>query len=154
MSKCEGKMNDGVYNCYGSYDTSLCYHCKFNAGDEDFEKTGNMFKSYEDAVNELFSFLKGEGLPEGMECKMPKLKPDMAFNVIWFLQEHMGILPDNIEMCQSCKSLFDTDCGGCYLSNENFLVDENGNETDKPLPKKYWGHWCDNCVPNIECSFP
>ena len=151
---CKGTMRDGIYNCYGEYDDSLCYHCIHNAGDEQSEKTGNKFKSYRDAVDELFTYLKGEGLPEGVECKMPKLKPDLAFTVIWFLQEIMRCLPDNIEMCQGCKRLFDTDSEGYHLDKDYRLIDDEGNETDKPLPKKYWGHWCDGCVPNIEFSFP
>lgn len=102
-----------------------------------------MFKSQRDALDELFTFLKGEGLPEGVKCKMPKLKPDMAFTVIWFLQEHMRCLPDTIEMCQKCKCLFDQDSEGYCLSNDYKL---NG----KTLPKKYWGYYCDACVPNVD----
>ena len=150
MVNCTRKMNDGVYNCYGEYDRSLCYHCTFNASDKEFEKTGNMFKSQRDALNELFEFLKGEGLPEGTHCKMPKLKPDLAFTVIWFLQEHMHCLPDTIEMCQSCKCLYDSDSEGYYLCGDYRLMDSNGELTDKPVPKKYWGNWCDGCVPEIE----
>jgi len=151
MVNCTGKMNDGVYNCYGEYDRSLCYHCTFNAGDKEFEKTGNMFKSYKDAMDELFSFLKGEGLPEGMRCKMPKLPPDMAFTVIWFLQEHMSCLSTSIEMCQSCKCLYDSDSEGQHISDEHRLYDDDDNLTDKPVPKKYRGDWCDSCIP-VRCG--
>ncbi len=143
MSKCKGTMRDGIYNCFGDYNDSLCYNCIHNDSDKDVKKTGSMFKSYTDAIDELFAMLKGEGLPEGVTCKMPKLKPDVAFSVISFLQEVMGCLPSNIEMCQECKDLFDTDSEGCYLDDQYEL----GGKT---LPRKYWGHWCDACVPNVD----
>jgi len=150
MAICEGKINEGIYNCYGEYDESLCFDCIHNADNEGTEKSDNKFKSYVDAFNELFEFLKGEGLPEGTHCKMPKLKPDRAFTVIWFLQEHMRCLPASIEMCQGCKCLYDSDSEGISLCGDYKLMDDNGELTDKPVPKKYWGNWCDGCVPEIE----
>ena len=76
---------------------------------------------------------------------MPKLSPTKAFNVIWFLQEYLHILPDNIEQCDGCKDLFDTDSEGCCL-NEDYI----NKDTGKTLAKKHWGHWCDGCIPNID----
>ena len=150
MNDCKGSIHNGIYNCWGTYDHTLCYHCEHDAQFKQFEKTGNMFKSQKNAIDELFRFLKGEKLPEGTHCKMPKLKPKLAFTVIWFLQEHMHCLPDNIEQCQGCEDLFDTDSEGYYLSDDYCLLDEEGEVTDKTVPKKYWGHWCDGCVPGIE----
>ena len=130
--------------CYGERDHSRCYGCIHSASDiDDDEKRVDKFISQRDATDELFQFLKGEKLPEGYYCKMPRLKPNMAFTVIWFLQEHMHCLPDNIETCQACNELFDSHSEGYSLSDDYEL---NG----KTLPKKYWGHWCDNCGPDVE----
>ena len=143
---CTARMQDGVYNCYGVYDTSMCYECKFNADSEAEEKTNN-FVSYKDKIEVLYQYLLGIKRPEGVICKMPKLSPNRAFTVIWFLQEIMHCLPDNIEQCQECKELFDADSEGHYLDDEYRL-------DGKTLPKKYWGHWCDGCVPNVDFEAP
>ena len=141
---CKGDRRDGVYNCFGEYDTTICYDCKFN---EKPHKgvTSNCFVSYKDKVDELYKFLKGEELPEGIVCDMPKLSAGLAFTVIWFLQEHLHILPDNIEQCDNCKELFDTNGEGQYLDGQF----KNAN-TGKTLAKKYWGHWCDCCIPEVD----
>jgi len=142
MNDCKGRMQDGVYNCFGEFNSAMCYDCIFNEKSESDEKS-NQFKSFKDAIDEFYKFLKGEELPEGMQCKMPNLTPERAFAVIWFLQEHLHVLPSNIEQCDGCKELFDTDSSGAILDDQYKL---NG----KTLPKKYWGHWCDECIPNVD----
>ncbi len=102
-----------------------------------------MFIDYKDKINILYEYLKGEKLPDGVYCKMPKLTASKAFSVIWFLQEIMHCLPDNIEQCRRCKSLFDADSEGRILDDQYGL----GKGT---LPKKYWGHWCDSCTPCVD----
>lgn len=139
--RCSGKMRDGVYNCYGDYDSSMCYDCIY--GDSDSKEKKNNFVNYKDKMQVLYEYLLGEELPESVHCKMPKLSHGQAFSVIWFLQEIMRCLPDNIEQCQSCKELFDTDSEGYHLDDQYEL-------DGKELPKKYWGHWCDYCVPQID----
>lgn len=65
-------------------------------------------------IEELYKFLQGE-VPEGINMKpCPKLSERRAFDVIWFLQEWMGILPDNYERCVSCGSLYDIHDSGGY----------------------------------------
>ena len=146
MNDCKGTMNEGVYNCFGEIDDSICNSCKFNPEASDkFQKISNCFVSYKDKIDELYKFLKGEELPAGMQCKMPVLSPDIAFTVIWFLQEHLHILPDNIEQCDNCKELFDTKSEGQYLDGQF----KNAN-TGKTLAKKYWGHWYDDCIPEVD----
>ena len=145
MRKCKGTMRDGIYNCYGIYNSSMCYECIHNAGDE--EKSGSHFKSYKSAIEELFEWMKGEERPEGTPDPKHKLSSESAFCIIHFLQEHMGCLPSNIEICQECEQLFDADSEGYYLTDEYGL--DGG-----PLPDKYHGHYCDYCVPNIEFTTP
>ena len=144
MINCTGDIRNGIYNCFGEYDNSMCYECVHNKNSEAENKT-NQFVSFRDKIDELYKFLKGEELPEGMRCKMPKLSPDMAFTVIWFLQEHLGVLPDNIEQCRGCKALFDTDSEGIHLDDQY-----KNNATGKMLAKKYWGHWCSSCIPDVD----
>ena len=139
---CIGKMNEGIYNCYGEIDDSQCYDCQYNKESEAKEKQ-NRFAGMKGRLNVLYDYLQGQKLPDGVHCKMPKLSPNMAFNVIWFLQEIMHCLPDNIEQCKSCKDLFDTD-------SEGYTLDDQYELNNKTLPKKYWGHWCNECVPDVE----
>lgn len=64
-------------------------------------------------VEELMNMLTGEGLPEGMVmAEQPDLSCAQAFSVVWFLQEHLTVLPDHFEMCSVCSELFDTRHGG------------------------------------------
>lgn len=66
-------------------------------------------------IEELYEFLQGN-VPEGMHMKCPpRLSKRKAFRIIYFLQEHMGLLPDNIERCISCDELFDTHNEGIDL---------------------------------------
>lgn len=65
-------------------------------------------------VSELYEFLQGNA-PDTVtinHAKQPKLSQRQAFAVIWFLQEHMRILPSNIERCISCSTLYDTHTEG------------------------------------------
>lgn len=140
---CTGSIHDGIYNCYGSIDQSQCYDCKYNP---ESKKKEDRFLNMRDKLTVLYEFLKGEKLPEGVLCKMPKLSANKAFSVIWFLQEIMRCLPDSIAQCDGCKELFDTD-------SEGFILDDQYELKGKTLPKKYWGHWCcDGCAPSVDFS--
>jgi hypothetical protein len=70
-------------------------------------------------VNELYAYLQNEELPEdaGFKDKTSgiKLDPEQAMRVIWFLQEHLRILPDHIEQCGVCSDLYDSHSDGEYL---------------------------------------
>lgn len=70
-------------------------------------------------VDEFYDFLKGD-LPEGISMDdQPKLTESQAYGVIWYLQEHFSILPDNIDKCDVCGCLFDRDSGGWYTEHPN-----------------------------------
>ena len=63
-----------------------------------------------DKINEFYEFLQGN-LPEGMHLGRGhgvKLSKNKAMSIIWYLQEHLSILPDNIEKCSICGDLYDT----------------------------------------------
>lgn len=64
-------------------------------------------------VQELFDFLCDGTNPEGVFVKRPpKLGARKAETIIWFLQEHMDILPDNFEMCVTCSRMYDSHSEG------------------------------------------
>ena len=71
-------------------------------------------------VEEFYEFLQQTKLPEGTHCKIPKLSKKAAFNIIWFLQEITGVLPDSIEQCtrRGCGELFDTHAEGHCVSDD------------------------------------
>lgn len=141
---CTGRMNDGIYNCYGGVDDSQCYDCIHNSESEEKEKH-NRFVNYRDKIDILYKYLMGEELPDGTHCRMPKLSANKAFSVIWFLQEVMHCLPDNIEQCKVCKELYDTDSEGCYLDDQyKYRV------SGRTVGQRYWGFYCEVCVPNID----
>lgn len=74
-------------------------------------------------TEEFYEFLQGN-LPEGIYMKpRPKLSQRRAFDVIWYLQEHLRLIPSNYERCCSCGDLYDSDNSGghkkdrCYCDN-------------------------------------
>lgn len=69
-------------------------------------------------VEQFFHYLTGTGLPDGVQCQSPKLKPKKAFSVIWFLQEIAHALPSNVEMCSECGSFYDSHSEGYYVNDE------------------------------------
>ena len=141
---CTGKIQEGIYNCYGEVDDSLCCDCVHNADSESEEKK-ERFIDYRDKIDVLYKYLMGIELPDGVHCRMPKLSANKAFSVIGFLQEIMHCLPDCIEQCDSCKELFDTESSGIIIDDQ-WKHRSNG----RTVGKKYWGNYCDGCCPNIE----
>lgn len=70
----------------------------------------------EEWITEFYGFLQGE-LPNGIRLGKKgtlKLTPDQAFSIIWYLQEHFPILPDNIDKCSVCDRLYDSYSEGWY----------------------------------------
>lgn len=88
---------------------------------------GNM--SDLELVEELYDFLTGE-CPDCIHLArghQPKLSQKKAFAIIWYLQEHLRVLPDNIERCDNCGNLYDSHCGGLYWETK-------------------CKHYCDGCI--------
>jgi hypothetical protein len=74
-------------------------------------------------INEFYEFLKtGEAESIYVEHK-PLLNEKQAFSVIWYLQEHFPLLPDNIDQCDVCKDLYNSNSCGYYSEKGN----EHGN---------------------------
>ena len=79
---------------------------------------------------ELYQYLQNKEIDK--EAGIPnksgiELSPEKAFKVILFLQEHLRVIPDNIERCQCCDDLYDTDCSGLHIEEPfqgmNFFCD-------------------------------
>jgi len=71
-------------------------------------------------LEEFNNFLKGE-IPEGLcisKHSTPKLTPKKAFTIIWYLQEHFSIFPDNIKKCSNCDELYDCNSEGIYWESK------------------------------------
>ena len=148
MKNCAGMK---TYNCFGEIAEWMCYECMHNEKSKAPVKANN-YVTQVTAVTEFYDFLTGKQLPEGVHCEMPELSAELAYSVIWFLQEITGVLPTNIEQCCRCKHLYDSDSEGDHFDNENqlFELDENDNEICVGLlPEEYHGFFCDACVPNI-----
>lgn len=86
-------------------------------------------------VDEFYRFLQG-GCPNGMEIgthSQPRLSQKKAFTIIWYLQEHLRVLPDHIERCDTCGELYDSHSAGIYWESRgkffcdgcSYLVPEN-----------------------------
>lgn len=70
-------------------------------------------------VQEFFDFLTGT-VPEGITIpkhEQIKLTPKKAACIIWYLQQKMPIIPDNITKCDnpSCNNIFDSWAQGFYV---------------------------------------
>lgn len=76
------------------------------------------------AIQEFYDWLQGKTEINRIYFdKSPKLSKKAAFSVIYYLQERLGIIEDNYEMCKKCGNIYDS-----Y------------NEGDR--------HYCDNCRPD------
>lgn len=72
-------------------------------------------------VDEFYGFLQGAAVP-GMHFgrSRPRLSAGAANAVIYFLQEHMDLIPDVIEQCVRCHNLFDTDYDGATIRDRQY----------------------------------
>lgn len=139
----DNKCNLRICNCYNE-NSSQCWHCTHNENPQKGELTDN-YISIRDKVDELFKYLTDEKIPDGILVKSrPKLSPNKAWSLIWFLQEVTRCLPGHIERCDVCGELYDSWAEGYWLDDQYQL---NG----KTLPKKYWGSYCsDECAPRVD----
>ena len=72
-------------------------------------------------IEEFHLFLQGV-IPEGIKCTPLNLTAEQSNTIIWYLQEHLSVFPDNIEMCDNCNCMYDTYSEGCYyeIESKNF----------------------------------
>ena len=130
MSECTLRNCDCWYENRGP----KCYDCTRNAESTVKEKKDNYIDACE-KVRQFYEYLTGKF--------RPKLSQNKAFGLIYYLQETMHCLPDTIEKCRVCGGLFNS-------GREGFILDDQYEVNGKTLPKKYWGLYCDDCVPQID----
>jgi hypothetical protein len=86
-------------------------------------------------IQDFYNFLQGD-CPEDLILQrghQPKLSKKKAFAIIYYLQEILPIIPDSLEQCHNCGSIFDSDKEGLYwqskgrdyCGNCDYLVPEN-----------------------------
>jgi len=99
-----------------------------------------------DEVAEFYDWLQGESCPENLhfEHKL-NLTGEEAFDVIYFLQEQMRIIPHNYERCRECGRLFDTYKDGINISEET--------SEEEDLTEELYGFYCDYCSSLIDSEF-
>lgn len=78
----------------------------------------NNHRDWEDEewIDEFYRFLQGE-IPDGISLAKDHkvaLTQKQAFSVIWYLQEHFSLLPDDIERCDVCGQLYNSGSQGHY----------------------------------------
>lgn len=81
-------------------------------------------------IEEFYYFLQGT-TPEGITLghgHSPKLTKNKAFAIIWYLQEHFPLLPDQIEKCSVCGDLYNSYSSGYHSEVYNKF-------------------WCNSCCP-------
>lgn len=96
-----------------------------------------------DRTQELFDFLQGV-IPDGYKIRrshIPKLTPEQAWTVIWYLGNLYWEPSDQIERCDICGDLYDSRGeGSCldYGRGPYFFCDNccNGPEYDRKRKSK------------------
>jgi len=86
-------------------------------------------------TQELFDFLQGK-MPDGTfvtRKHRPKLTPDQAWTVIWYLGNQYWQVTDRVERCDVCGDLFHTWQGGDCLDYGKAPY-----------------HFCDSCMSGSE----
>ncbi len=92
-------------------------------------------EDWEDAdwLKEFKEFLMGTSPNEISIARghHPKLSHKKAMTIIWYLQEHLSILPDTYEECANCGRIFNSEREGIYWETKG----------------KHWCGSCDYLVP-------
>lgn len=141
----ECKFDDCWWNSIYACNHNECYHCTRNNKSENPRKADE-YINIEEKMTELYEYLMGVRLPDGVICGQPKLSAKKALDVIWFLQEVVCCLPDHIEQCKGCKQLFNSEREGIIIDKGYRHISNN-----RRVSQKYWGYWCDACMPgNLE----
>ena len=112
-------------------------------------------------IQEFHDFLQGE-IPETInisDTHKVKLTPEQSSTIIWYLQEHFPVFPDEIEMCDCCNRMYDSGSEGCYFEIEGKhycggCQDESDAEYCCECMKDVWKkdaedddgyYYCDEC---------
>lgn len=102
-----------------------------------------------ESVNKFYEFLQGinYGSEFSYELECGGISDEMAFSIIYYLQEVLEMLPDNIERCHVCGCLYDSDCGGATITKESEWFNHETEKYEKFQESEY-GLYCDDCRPD------
>ena len=89
-------------------------------------------------IQEFHDFLQGE-IPDKIHCTPLNLTPEQSSLIIRYLQEHFSVLPDNIEMCDNCKQMYDSYSEGCYYEIEGKFYCGGCEDSSEAV-------YCDYCM--------
>ena len=93
--------------CSKNYKSKDCTNCFRDIRNDFFDRID------ETEVQDFLDFLMGKYMPQNLYMKNPpKLTANMAFKIIYYMQEILGVLPDKFEMCKTCKQIYDSENGG------------------------------------------
>ena len=97
-------------------------------------------KSDLEVAQELFEFLQGK-IPDGCkiaESAVPKLTPDQAYTVLWWLGSGYIQISDYINRCDICGDLYDSnDSGWCFDFGKSPIFFCDACENTPEFAKKY-----------------
>jgi hypothetical protein len=113
-------------------------------------------------VTELYNYLQGKQRPSGFTdgLLMPQLSEEMAWEIIYVLQEGLRIIPDHIERCDNCGELYDTwssgqhfelegkcYCDGCLYTSKTTFCGSCGTDVwkDKSYDEDSDDYLCEEC---------
>jgi len=104
-------------------------------------------------VQQLYDFLQGKFYPESIkeDDGKPNLTSEQAWDVIYCMQEHFGLLDQRFERCDKCGDIFDSYNEGVSIYEDSELrivEDDDGNEVEKSWEKSQYGIYCDSCRPD------
>ena len=98
-----------------------------------------------DKLREWFEWMTNKDAKlEKINIKSPRLSKSKAFNVLYSLQEFLGIVSDEVEMCKECKDLIDMAIGEGDVANEEY---KQFGIARKPRPHEE-GIYCEDCLRN------
>lgn len=94
-------------------------------------------------TEEFHRFLQGE-VPECMSVEdPPRLSSEVAYSVIWYLQEHLGVIPSKYERCKDCGSIYDSWSEGASIYCDQYC--ENCVGSHYPDDEDWEYGICDGC---------
>lgn len=102
----------------------------------------------QEQIADFYEWLQGKNCPKGFNFKRKlNLSEEEAFSIIYYLQECLGVLPDNYERCRECGDIYDSCEEGVCIS-EITLIDGEDGEVEANFPEEMHGMYCNNCRPD------
>lgn len=102
-------------------------------------------------IEEFYEFLQGTN-PESISAKKLSLSNKDAFRIIWYLQEHLSVFPDQIEKCSECDGLYDSHSEGHHSEKLNKFFCSQHDHLDDVQCKKCEEYFYEDDISNELCN--